>query len=143
MGHHFRAIELRYQGKKYEEIAQIISKEFLFKDLISSGTIRNWFCRGGYLHPLYIEYAKQENRYRAEVMHTEIKKVTPKLAEVFDKLITGRKDENGEKLYDMVTVAALKLFIENFMHDDSAETKGNVLDEYFKKLDARIATKGN
>lgn len=143
LGHHFRAIELRYQGKKYDEIAEIVSKEFLFHKPLNPGVVRHWFARNGYLHSYYIEYAKQENRHRAEIMHTEMKKLVPKLAEVFDQLIAGRKDENGKPIYDMVTVAALKIFTDKFMHDNDVETKGNVLDEYFKKLDARIATKGN
>ncbi|GEM_PF-4976074 len=53
------AIQMRYEGKRTEDIAAAISA--------APGTIANWFYAGGKLYKSYLEYEEQQNTLQREL----------------------------------------------------------------------------
>lgn len=130
-GYHYRAIELRYQGRTYKEIMGDIGIEF--RKGIHFDTIRKWFSRGGLLSAEYMDYARQENDQRRQLMREELKKLVAKIPQKVEKLL-DREDDQGQP--DMVVVQTIKLMADmlGISANEEAAT-GDRLGEYFGRLE--------
>src|SRR3990167_7175049 len=105
--YHFRAVELRYEGKTYHEIMGEIAVQY--RKGVQSDTIRKWFGRGGLLEVEYMAYARVENDRRRQMMREELKKLAGKIPIKLEKML-DRIDGTGQP--DMVTLAAVRTLIE-------------------------------
>jgi hypothetical protein len=146
---HYRAVELRYEGKTYEEIVEGIKQEFGKQFHIAS--IRKWFSRGELLHNEYIDYAKKENERRRQLVLEELKKIAPLIPTKIQELLTSRylvawgkkvvDPETGKPMpmLDSTTVKTLALLAEMLgFKVESNDVAGDPLDEYFDRNDAEL-----
>lgn len=81
---HYEAVELRYQGKTYDEISRELTERH--KRDFHLKTVASWFYSGGLLEEVYIDYSRKENNRRRRTMLEEMKKVSVKLPIGYDKL---------------------------------------------------------
>lgn len=144
---HYEAIELRYNGSKYKEIANALFDKY--GKYILEGRIRKWFMTGGILHDLYAEYSKQQTEERRELMHQQLRQLGMKIPIVLDETLfrplrnafTGEEiKDNGKTVYvrDRTSNEAVKILATLLgakFADDEAAKVGNVLDEYFQRLE--------
>lgn len=140
MAYHDRAVELRYQGKTYAEIALLLTDEF--KKDFRDDRIRKWFSLStGILAHKYLEYARMENDRRRQVIMEELKKVAGRIPATFD-LLLDRKYQDGTPKADMTTVAALKLACEVMgFKIEPMDPVGDPLDDYFSMAEKIVAAK--
>lgn len=130
-GYHYRAVEVRYEGKTFNDICGILGAEF--RKGVHPDTIRKWFARGGLLENEYLDYARHENERRRQMMREELKKLVTKIPGKLDAII-GRMDNTGQP--DMVALMGIKTLIEVLGITASDDPKtGAKLEEYFKKLE--------
>lgn len=136
-GYHYRAIELRYEGNTFKDISGTIGMEF--RKGIHPDTIRKWFARGGLLAEQYLDYARQENDQRRQLMREELKKLTGRIPQKIEKLL-DRLDERDQP--DMVVVQTIKLLVDilGLSGDDDPKT-GDILGNYFRRLEAHATPK--
>lgn len=69
--YHKKAIELKYKGKTYEEIADILNEEFEksgVKPGFSQQTVKDWFREGGTLVETYRKYEEEWDAVNKELM---------------------------------------------------------------------------
>ncbi len=137
-GYHHQAIEFRYEGKTYKEITTLLTEKY--QKPFKVDTIRRWFISSGLLEKEYIDYAKKENERRKQFVLEELKKLIPKIPITFDALL-GRKDKDGNKKLDAVTIRTLELLCEilNFKVEPGSDTT-NPVDEYFDRLEKELET---
>lgn len=154
MAYHYKAIEMRYVGKKYEEICEALTLEFK-KDFLEQ-RVRRWFMRGGILEALYDDFAKKENDRRRMQIMEEAKKLLPLIPQKYHDLLTKRfaingitgefiKDENGKKVekLDSITVNALRNFCEmlGFKMQDASDGS-DPLEDYFDRAEEELGKHG-
>lgn len=145
MSYHYRAVELRYEGKTYQEIADILTRES-HKDFNDSARIRRWFMSGGILEKDYSDYAKKENERRRRVTLEELKKIVPTIPIKFQEVLerkyfyinkkTGDIVETDKNIVDKTTVTALLGLCKILgFQIDPPEAEDDPLDKYLEKLD--------
>lgn len=69
--HHKRAMELKYKGKTYEDVADILNEEFgksAVKEGFNENTLKHWFREGGTLVVPYREYADEMDNINREII---------------------------------------------------------------------------
>ncbi len=154
MAYHYRAVELRYAGKNYPEIAEALTTEF--KKDFTHDRMRKWFARKGILETQYLDYAKKENERRRQEIMEEAKKILPLIPQKYHDLLTKRfvinaisgefiKDENGKKVekLDSITVNALRNFCEMLgFKIENADSGGDPLEEYFDRAEEELRKHG-
>lgn len=89
---HNRAVELRYAGKTYEEIAAILTEEFPGKVSLTQ-SVRRWFMSGGRLEQEYTDYARKENERRRAFTMEEMKKLVEKIPVAYDIMLNNALKE--------------------------------------------------
>ena len=150
MAYHHEAVELRYSGKPYAEVAAILTEKY--KRDFRDATVRRWFMTKGILESEYLDYSKKENERRRNLILEEIKKLLPMIPAKFQQLLervathpfTGAKlkDENNQTIpkLDTVTVTTLKTLCEilGFKVEAGGEVSDPV-DRYFERLDEEVA----
>lgn len=129
--YHRRAIELRYEGHTFKEISGMLAVEL--RKGVHPDTVRKWFARGGFLNEDYLEYARQENDHRRQLMREELKKLVVKIPTKLGSIM-DRMDETGKP--DMVALMAIKTIVEilGITANDERQAQ-DVLGEYFKRLE--------
>jgi hypothetical protein len=137
LGHHYRAVELRYEGKSFREISFILGLEF--KKAPDQETIRLWFTRTGLLHKEYLAYARAENDQRRQLMREELKKLVVKIP---GKLAAIMERVDATEKPDMTALMGIKTIIEvlGITAGDEKEST-DVLKEYFERLEEAPAPK--
>lgn len=90
--YHYLAIELKYEGKTYEEISRAL------KGAIEPRSIANWFNKDGLLYLDYLEYAERKNRERqAESASIFSKEVANASKVIINALTHAVKNKNDDK----------------------------------------------
>lgn len=75
-----RAIELRYEGKTFKEIAAELD--------MSENTLRNWFAPAyERLYPAYLEYADRQNEVAMELAQRKLKGLIGKAVDAIGELV--------------------------------------------------------
>lgn len=90
---HHLAIELRYAGKPYNEIANTIQTET--GEACSASGVRNWFADGGKLQQAYFEYCEQENTTRERETRMRLRSLTQDAVERLKKALQDDSDKEG------------------------------------------------
>lgn len=152
MAYHHRAIELRYMGNTYEEVAQKLKEEF--QKEFQNIRLRQWFRSGGILEALYLDYSKKENDRRRQLTLEKMKSVLDMIPEKYIALLNqrfetdlfGKKilDENGKPIpkLDSVTAKILKDICEMMGFKVEGNSDGSdPLDEYFTRAEQELAKK--
>ena len=137
MSYHYRAIELRYRGEKYESISLILSTEF--KKEFKNQRIRRWFNNGGILDAMYLDYAVKENDRRRKVVMEELKKITGEIPTGYANLIEALKNDLTDPKSASVFRQTLKDLSEllGFKVDDNIGD-GDPLKDYFNKAEEEL-----
>lgn len=68
--YHKRTIEMKYKGKTYEEIADILNEDFKksgVKPGFSQQTVKDWFREGGTLYEAYRQYEMEWDAINKEL----------------------------------------------------------------------------
>jgi hypothetical protein len=145
---HYEAIELRWQGKTYREMAEIIWSKYGKR--LREDRMRRWFTRGGILHDKYEEYASRENDMRQSDIRQRLTALAESIPDVLQDTLfqplrnpfTGQilKDEQGNILYirNKTTNEAVKILATMLgaKFDESENNKvGDVLDRYFDRVE--------
>lgn len=137
MAYHYEAIELRYQGKGYDEMAQYLTEKY--KKDFKIERLRKWFMTGGILADMYLDYARQENDRRRKFVMEEMKKLLPTIPKTYQEIIERTLPDltNGQKIYhDSVKRQVLKDLCELFGFKLEPGADGSdPLDEYFDRLE--------
>jgi len=129
--YHHRAVELRYEGNTYKSIAGYIAVEY--KRAFNDDSVRRWFSRGGLLADAYMDYAREENDRRRQLMREELKKLVVKIPKKLEQIM-DRVDQLGQP--DMVALMAIKTLIDVLGITASDEKgSGDRLKEYFDRLE--------
>lgn len=128
--YHFRAIELRYSGNTYKEVATQLETEF--KKSFKDQTIRFWFSKNGQLDELYLDYARQENDRRRQHMREELKKLLPEIPKKFEALLNRPQIDTLtlRTVKELCSVLGFKL-----QGDDDTQ---DALDEFFDRVEDEI-----
>src|SRR3990167_9370763 len=118
--HHHVAIEMRYVGKTYSQIAEDLTAQF--KRDFRADVVARWFRSNGILELEYLDYARKENDRRRQFVVEELKKVIPKIPLKFEQLLdrtymipikkTGEVVNTNIPQLDIVTVSTLKTLCE-------------------------------
>lgn len=132
---HYRAIELRYEGKSHPDISEILSKEFSMDIVVER--VRRWFMSGGALDNHYLEYAKKENHRRRRLMVQELQKLAPKYVKRFEELL-DRRDISGALKLDAVTVNTLRELAKNLHLVETDETDEDPVDSYWARAENEL-----
>jgi len=90
---HHLAVELRYLGKTYLEIAEEIKNQT--GEFCSASGIRNWFAEGGKLLPAYFSYCEQENSARERDTRIHLRSLTQEAVGRLKKSLVDDKDKEG------------------------------------------------
>ena len=90
---HHLAIELRYLGHTYQEIADAIQDET--GEACSASGIRNWFSDGGKLQQPYLQYCEKENTGRERETRIRLRSLTQDAVERLKKTLLDEKDKEG------------------------------------------------
>lgn len=106
---HHRAVELRYLGKTYGEIAEVISKEL--DNNYQEPRVRRWFGTGGIVENEYKHYSEQENNRRRQLISNHLYALLPRIPELIEAIL-NRKDRFGNDVLDMLTVRTLKFLVD-------------------------------
>lgn len=109
--YHHLAIELRYGGKTYKEIAESLTK--IFKVNIRPDRIGHWFASSGILEQPYLDFANKESERSRRLVLEELKKLAPRIPKKLIALLE-RSDESGKPKLDAVTLGTLKLMCDMF-----------------------------
>ncbi len=105
---HYKALEYRYGGFTYKEIAEALNKEYP-KMPPPYERIKKWFEVGGIVEQPYIDYAKKENDRRRQHLRQKMEGLLTQLPDKFRELINERfvinpfsgeviKDEKGKPI---------------------------------------------
>lgn len=108
----FKAIELKYLGNSYQEIAQAVGVEH--------STVKSWFMRSGRLSRAYLEYSMEESKNRKDNARQLFAISMDKAV----KTLSGLLDSQDER----VRFAAAKEIIER-QHLEDEPTSSNDLQE--------------
>lgn len=84
------AIQLRSEGKSYEEIRNTINEEY--KLAYKQQSIREWFMAGGRLEQAYLEYNEWHADQSVIRAKLKIKKSSETAADTLDELMTDKFD---------------------------------------------------
>lgn len=141
MAYHHEAIELRYQGKTYAEIAELLTSKYKrdFKDQ----TVRHWFSRTGMLDKEYRDYARQENERRRAYVLEELKKIVQVIPAKYQELIDRQIDNlsPGQQIYHDATKRAilkdLCALLGFKVPEEDGDRGPDALDEFFDRLEKR------
>lgn len=101
-----RAIELKYLGNSYAEIAQSVGVEH--------STVKSWFMRAGRLHNAYRMYSIEQTQERRDVARKIYTSNLEKAVKTIGELL-GSKDER-------VKLAAAKQVIDTTYSESEKET---------------------
>ena len=140
MAYHYEAIELRYQGKTYNEIAAYLTEKFKkdFKD----ERMRQWFKSGGILEAMYMDHSRKENDRRRKFVMEEMKKLYSTIPKNYQEILERPITEltKGQRIMqDSVKAKVLKDLcgILGFTISDLGD--GNdPLEEYFVRAEKEI-----
>lgn len=136
---HYRAVELRYEGLTYREIAKILSEEY--DRNIKEQTLRWWFKSGGRCEKHYLDYANKESERRRRLIHTELKKTYNKIPAKLDALLE-RLDAQGKEKLDMVTIKTIEKIVQIIENQVGAIGANNdVLDQFWDRVEKDIEEK--
>jgi len=137
MSYHYRAIEFRYQGLKYEEISLKLAAEF--KKEFLNQRIRKWFMHNGILDQMYLDYAVKENDRVRKVVLEELKKTTAMIPKGYDALIKTLKDQLDDPKSAGVFRQTLKDLSEllGFKVEDNIGD-GDPLNDYFDEAERQL-----
>lgn len=153
--YHHEAIEQRYLGKTYKEIAEYLSKRYAagkrkdFKEV----TVRFWFGTVGMLYDAYFEYSKSENERRRRAMTEELKKLLPmvpkKLLSILERKMIYLDKKNGkivvteQDVADKTTLGAVALLLKTLGFAlDASDHGDDPSDHFFNRLDGEPGSGG-
>jgi hypothetical protein len=147
-GYHHRAIELRYSGTRFDDVARILGEEF--KREFKPQTLRTWFGRKGMLFDEYEDYSDKENRARMAIAKQEMKKVMPLLPPKIVAILSRTKQVTDDKgttteveVIDNLTLGMIRDLLKVFRVDLGEKEKEleNPLNEFFDRLEQKQKTK--
>lgn len=80
---HQQAIELKYEGKTYQEISDLLDGKFTL------GTLKKYFAYDGVLHLPYLEYEAEHNQWNEQEIRKEFQRMTMYSAKIMKDLLQG------------------------------------------------------
>ncbi len=145
---HYEAIELRYTGKTYTQMSEILWTKYGKR--LPEVRLRKWFMRGGILHDLYEAHASRENDMRQSDIRQRLTALAESIPDVLQETLftplrnpfTGEiiKDRDGNTVFirNKTTNEAVKILATMLgaKFDESENNKvGDVLDRYFDRIE--------
>lgn len=137
---HWLAIEYRYLGMTYPEIAAKIT-EAGDAETLAAETVRRWFMAGGMLEHMYIVHSQQESERRRRLAVHELQKTLVKIPIIMDEILERKDPMTGGRKHDKILVETIKELnrMLGFPGDGSNELT-NPIDQYFDRLEDEIDT---
>jgi hypothetical protein len=89
---HQLAIELKYEGKVYEEISQALNNK------LTAGTLKKYFSEGGLLQVPYLEYQELQTKLRHKEARNLFKSHVSKAAKVITDTLDNAIHNGDNKL---------------------------------------------
>lgn len=139
--HHYRAVELRYEGKTYENITTILAGEF--KRQFHESTIRKWFMSKGALEALYLDYANKENDRRRKLVMEEMKKLTQQIPSNYQQLLKTLKDGINHPAMAGIMRATLRDLCEMLGFRVEELDNTNPVDDFFDRVEQQVENEGS
>lgn len=128
-------IELRYQGKTYQEIANAINREF--KKNYSAQTLRRRFAMDGTLYLPYQEYAAKQEEFVEEDIRNRYKAMAGWADKVMRSLVQGaiKKGDlaTAHRILQDINDRAGVVVIRKSQINIKEEKRGNLSDAEFSK----------